>query len=496
MPRLIKRKKTDVNVEKRIITGMIVSKEYMQSIYPLIDLSYFKSSFTKKLASWTIEFYETYEEVPFDDIQSIFNAEEPTMKEEESKLISKLLARISKRYEREKGLNLPYLLDQTEKYFKTRELEITAGNLKVFLEKGDIRRAEDQISSFRKIQKLTSEWIDPFDNEEIDDTFNQMGEDFFRLPGKLGEFLGSMERDWLIGISGAFKKGKTWFLQEFELMGILSNLKVAHFSLEMNKQQTKERLYRRITGGYEEGERLQYPCFDCTKNQDNSCELSQRVCNELIPDEFQEDGDYLPCTACRGDGTNNYEKASWLEMLKAPPFDVNTVGKSLEAWQKSYNDLLRIKIYPRFSANLSDIRRDLDLLEQLEDFVPDIILIDYADILKPEDDNSIGIDKEDRTWIALSQLAAERHALVVAPTQVTKSGQDVSILKVEHTAKWVGKLGHVDAMFTLNQDDIQKVAGVMNVGIMLHRHKEFNPEAAVTILQKLMVGQANLDSEI
>jgi len=496
MPRLIKRKKTDVNVEKRIITGMIVSKEFMQSIYPLIDFAYFKSSFTRRVAYWVYDFYEAYEEVPFDDIQSIFNAEEPKLKEEEAKLISKLLTRISKRYAQDKGINLPYLLDQTELYFKTRELEITSGNLKVLLEKGDIKGAEDQLSSFRKIQKLTSEWIDPFDNNEIDETFNQMDEEFLVLPGKLGEFIGNLERDWLIGISGAFKKGKTWFLQEFELMGILCNLKVAHFSLEMNKQQTKERLYRRMTGGYEEGERLVFPCFDCVKNQDDSCELDQRVCDEPSPEKFNEEDTYLPCTACRNDGTDNYETASWAEMLDAPSFDVSSVGRTLEAWQKSYNDLLRIKIYPRFSANISDVKRDLDLLEQLEDFVPDIILIDYADILKPEEDNSVGIDKEDRTWIALSQLAAERHALVIAPTQVTKSGQDVSRLKVEHTAKWVGKLAHVDGMMTLNQTDEQKESGIMGVGWMLHRHKKFDANATVTVLQKLMVGQANLDSEI
>ena len=274
MPRLVKRKKTDVNVEKRIITGMIVSKEYMQSIYPLIDFAYFKSSFTRKIAGWVYEFYESYEDVPFDDIQSIFNAEEPKLKEEEAKLISKLLARISKRYAQDKGINLQYLLDQTETYFKTRELEITSGNLKVLLEKGDVEGAEEQIASFRKVQKLTSNWIDPFDNDEIDKTFNQMDEEFLMLPGKLGEFIGNLERDWLIGISGAFKKGKTWFLQEFELMGIMSNLKIAHFSLEMNEQQTKERLYRRMTGGFEEGGRFMYPCFDCARNKNNSCELS------------------------------------------------------------------------------------------------------------------------------------------------------------------------------------------------------------------------------
>jgi len=153
-PRLIKRKKTDVNVEKRIITGMIVSKEYMQSIYPLINFAYFKSSFTKRVAYWCYDFYGAYEEVPFDDIQSIFDKKTAKLKDEEAKLISKLLVRISKRYAQDKGLNLPYLLDETERYFKYRELEITSGNMKVMLEKGDVEGAERQIVECRKIGSI------------------------------------------------------------------------------------------------------------------------------------------------------------------------------------------------------------------------------------------------------------------------------------------------------------------------------------------------------
>lgn len=495
MPRLKLRKKTDIQIEKRIITGMIVSQDYLNDIYPLIDLSYFKSSFTKRIAKWVLDFYETYEKVPFVDIQNIFNSEAPNLKEEEAELISKLLTNISKKYELEQSLNVPYLTDQTEKYFKQRELEITSGNLRVLLERGDIEEAENQISSFRKIQKLTSNWINPFDDKEIDETFEQKDEVFFKLPGRLGEFLGNMERDWLVGISGPFKKGKTWFLQEFALMGIMSGLKVAYFSLEMSKKNTKERLYRRITGGYEEGERITFPCFDCAKNQEDTCELDKRVCDELIPNEYSEDNSYIPCTECRGDRTNNYEIVTYFETIEVPAFDVCAVGSKLSAWQRNYNNILKIKIYPRYSANISDVKRDLDLLEQLDDFIPDMILIDYADILKPENENSVGVDKEDRTWIALSQLAAEKHALTVAPTQVTKSGQDAETLGVEHTAKWVGKLGHVDAMYFINQTEEEKLLGIMNIGTMMHRHLEFNAKKTVTVLQKLMVGQANLDSE-
>jgi len=495
MPRLKLRKKTDIQIEKRILTGIITSKEYLQDIYPLIDLAYFKSSFIRRVAGWILDFYDGYTTVPVSEVQSIFNAEAPKLKEEEAEMISKFLIDISKTYELGQTLNIPYLTDQTEKYFKQRELEITSGNLRVLLERGDIEEAEKQISNFRRVQKLTSNWINPFDDKEIDETFEQKDEIFFQFPGKLGEFMGNMERGWLVGISGKYKIGKTWFLQEFGVMGIMSGLKVAHFSFEMSKQKTKERLYSRLTAGYKEGGNVKYPCFDCIKNQEDTCELEKRVCDEGKPEMYSEDDSYMPCTVCRNDKTDNYEQTTWFEMIKRPAFDVNSVGGSLKAWQRKCSDSLRIMIYPRYSANITDMKRDLDLLYQFDNFAPDIILADYAEIIGPEDSRSVGIDKEDRTWIALSQLGAERHDLTVVPTQVTKEGQDAIKLKTQHTARWVGKLAHVDAMYTQNQTEEEKLLGSMRIGTMMHRHNDFNAERTVTILQQLAVGQANLDSE-
>ena len=182
-------------------------------------------------------------------------------------------------------------------------------------------------------------------------------------------------------------------------------------------------------------------------------------------------------------------------MLHRPEYSPFEVEKSMGAWRDQIGHLYRIKSYPRFSANIMDIKRDLDLLEHVEGFVPDIIVVDYADILKPEDRSMAGIEKEDRSWIALAQMAAERHALVVAPTQVTKDAMDTQNISAKHMARWVGKLGHVDVMATLNQSEEEKLLGRARIGIIAHRHANFTPSSNVTILQNLKLGQPNLDSE-
>jgi hypothetical protein len=126
--------------------------------------------------------------------------------------------------------------------------------------------------------------------------------------------------------------------------------------------------------------------------------------------------------------------------------------------------------------------------------MPDIILIDYADILKPETSALAGVEKEDRTWIALAQLAAERSNVVVTPTQLTKEALDANIIKQKHTARWVGKLGHVDAMYAISRTEKDQNYGVMRVNCLAHRHKEFNPNEQVLVLQSYNSGVVVLDS--
>jgi hypothetical protein len=123
-------------------------------------------------------------------------------------------------------------------------------------------------------------------------------------------------------------------------------------------------------------------------------------------------------------------------------------------------------------------------------------VIDYADILKPEQEGQSGVDKEDLTWMRLSQLAGSRHALVVTATQLRKSALNAPQVKQSDTALWVGKLGHVDCMLSLNQTEKEKKERVLRVGMMVHRYEEFSEESSCYILQKLRRGQVNLDSEI
>jgi len=502
----LRRRNVSSAIEKRVLTALIVSTQFNYEVSHLIDFDYFTNSFIRTVARWCVDFFDTYEKAPFNHIRDIFDDRKVELNDEDAKLIETLLLDISQKYELDSGLNVEYSVEQALKFFKTRELEITYSNIKTLLDRNDVDGAEEQINKYTKISKMTSGWINPFDAGVPDQIF-QEEKLMFKFPGVLGDFLGGFDRGWLVGIAAAFKRGKTFQMQELAVSAMQQRLKVAFFSLEMYSVPSNKRLFQRLLGsGLEEGGTAIYPCFDCASNQDGSCTRKERTNNITLfvnnkKPTFSPKLNYKPCTYCRTsekpEDKKFYKVAWWKELIERPAFNKTNVESYRAAMERIYRNNYRFKQYPRFSANTSDIVRDLDILERTEGFVPDIIVIDYADILRPETTGaSVDTSALDDTWKSLARLAGERHALVVTASQLTRAGTDKKQVKSGDMALWIGKLAHVDVFYALNQTPEEKADGLMRVSLLAHRYADFNENDNCIILQNLSHGQVCLDSEL
>ncbi len=506
---LLKEFKTETTVEKQILTAFIVSDELLHQFADITKYEYFESHYIREVIKWVVEYYLKHERAPRTYIQQIYDYKVADGKVEApaAQLIEQLLIELSTQFEVQNEVNVEYHAEIIEEHYRARELELLANHVLNLVSEGRSKDAELLVTGHNKVARSLERFINPFDEDTIRKTFEERANDFFNFPGQLGTFLSHFERGWLVGLSGPFKRGKTWYAQEFAVQSMLSFRNVMFFSLEMSERQMNERLYKRLTVLGDEARTYNLPIFDCKYNQENSCTRPERVCrtglfeeNESwssIPPHYNPDIDYQTCTECRHNGQLDrfYFPAVWYEQVKRPAYDERRIALKLRNMQM-YFPYLKYKCYPRFSANVSDIRRDLKMVEYLHDFIPDVIVIDYADILKPEDGIEEGFQKEDRTWIALSQLAMERNCLVVTPTQVTKAGQDARQQSAKHQARWVGKLGHVDVMLALNQTEVEQNKGIMRISQIAHRHEKFTPSLNCIVLQNLDLGQPHLDSEI
>jgi hypothetical protein len=284
---------------------------------------------------------------------------------------------------------------------------------------------------------------------------------------------------------------------------IFQNLKVVFISLEMKKKNLKERIMKRLTAfGSRSGEdTFLFPVFDCLHNQLGDCDKPERknkirLCarKEDRP-AFDLDMDYRPCSYCRDHMLRDYQIATWYEPLEVPQFSLKPTRKFAKAMIDMYGDNVRMIAYPRFMAGLSDIRRDLYILEQHEGFIPNVIIVDYADILKP-DTSGDKRNQIDDIWKMLASLAAERHCIVFTASQGTRGAIYKSDLDQDDLAEWIGKLGHVDLFLGLNQSPHEKDSKVMRVNLLVHRHKEADESMSALLLQQLEVGQFAMDSHM
>lgn len=495
----INRKKVSSSIEEDILIGMIVSDSFCREIAKIFRKGYFKNSQMEKVAYWCIEFFKKYHKAPNKLIKDIFTVEKKNLSKDEINVIKLLLMKLSDKYSTGNQLNVDYLLqDKAIPYFKTQVMETAIENATALLELGKVEDAEKELNRMIVIRKDTSTWENPLDPKTAEAYFDDLesGKDFlFRLPGKLGNIVGDLERNSLLGILGAAKRGKSFWIQELAIRALFEGLNVIYISLEMASKKVKRRIYRRLTAQSDETKTYIYPAFDCANNQDNTCISKKRrnqhalLVNGERPSEFDPNSRYKICTACRGNKKGNYRAATWFVKATRNKMEAQPTIKFIEGLKLILRDNFRFRAYPKFSANISEILSDIEQLEMEENFIPDVICIDYADILAPEDSRVTGRERIDDTWKMLGNLGDVRHCLVVTASQSNRKSIDKAFLQQSDVAEDFRKIANVDMMLALNQLPEEKRRGVLRVAVIAGREGKYDEFKTVTVLEQREVGQ-------
>jgi hypothetical protein len=140
---------------------------------------------------------------------------------------------------------------------------------------------------------------------------------------------------------------------------------------------------------------------------------------------------------------------------------------------------------------VGQLNTHLDNWLYYDGFVPDVIIVDYADILAPDSRGEYR-HQLDGIWAGLRRMAMERNALVVTASQAEK-GTFHSDISETSVAEDIRKLAHVTAMVGLNQTKDEYEKGVMRISQIAIREDRKATKQAVA-LQCLDIGRPLLDS--
>jgi len=501
--------RSDKGVEKRIITGMIISDKVITHLAPFADPNVFELEVSKNIVRWILDYFDRYKSAPKNHIKDLYETEKGKLKQGLDEEIELFLAKLSEEYLSEggpDGVNDDFIIDKGKEYLKTQHLRRTAEGITALLDIGKTEEAEKFYESKKKIvDEVTYKWSKPLDDPNfLNSVFEEKEVPLFRMKGKLGDLLGDLHRGWLITVMGPAKRGKTWILENFAFDAMMSRKRVAMLSFEMKDKHQATRMYKElgVMGEGDENQGYIYPSFDCLNNQDNSCNNLERMNRETRPPKFdpKAPGRYRPCTACRKiPGGGNFLATTWFFVADRPKLSLPNTRKEIKRFNKMFGkDLLRMISFPAYSATMSDVEDQLDELERIEGFIPDVIITDYASIILSERKFNDPRHDVDDVFKAHKRLAQSRSALVVTGAQslgsgrsaLTKDLQDESDIGVNAYI-----LAHVDIMMSLDQTPEEKEKGVWRTGVLEHRWKRFNKRRQVMMLQQLELGQPIIDTE-
>lgn len=156
--------------------------------------------------------------------------------------------------------------------------------------------------------------------------------------------------------------------------------------------------------------------------------------------------------------------------LKDPSSQLS-VKKRLDLFKEAFpGSDLRIKEFPCTQCNVNTIRNLLVQLKNYEDFVPDLLIVDYLELLRPIRDQQAEYQAQQKIAEELRGLAMENNFLVWSATQTNRMGRTVKIITDSELGDSYGKIRTCDFAISLNQTTEEHDNGMMRVFVVKSRN--------------------------
>ncbi len=445
--------RVDTAREDRVLMAMIVSTDFLSRMERTIDLYAFSKP-GRTVASWCLDYYKTYDKAPGNDLNIMFDSD-LVLKDEDRTFISGLLTRISGMVDSQ--FNVEYYVDQAIDFFKTKKLQKLAGQIQNHLVSGHTDEAENLVVEYMKVEKEETTGINLFtDTERLKVRGMSERNILFTPPGAFGEMTGPIRRQDFFMYVGKGKSGKTQLLQQHGIWAAVNNgLRVLHLSLEMSEEEVTDRYYSAFTGlpltRYKGNDQILVPFF----SDEGTIEY------QMYRPELMETGDVLA-------------KADDLRMM-------------------SRGGCLIVESRPQWTFSVRDLGMLLDKYETVHNITFDVVIVDYADLLKASNTRLEFRHQVNDIFVGLRGMSQERNIAIITVSQGNRESykKDTEAAGVSEDIR---KLATVTGAFAINQTDAEKEASYWRMSPMVMRHSFFNETDTVICLNCLSVARMVMDS--
>lgn len=455
------------NLERSILVGLIVNDEVVSRIVTNLksETKPFRSKWSDRIYGWCRDYFSKYGKAPRKHIQGLFESYAESSPDEDSVgLIEKLLSSLDDDYKTlSREINADFLVDQASRHFQKVQITNSLRKAETALGKDDLDEAAQLLASFTPVSFSSAATMKALtDLDRLREAFDSPdSEPLVRYPGALGQFFGAhLCRDAFISFLAPDKRGKSFFMLDLAWRAaIVDKRKVVYFSVgDLSEKQMWKRIGVRAARWPMRDGAYQWPCE--VRIPKAIKKGRGKVSLKTISKEFSK-----PLSGARAE-----------EAVK-------------EAWAKtaSSSSLLQFECHPNSTMSVADIDVRIEAFIR-EDWVPDVVVVDYADILAHEP----GVSREDfrhktnETWKALRRISQKYHILVVTATQSNALAYGGGLLSMKNFSEDKRKLSHVTGMVGINQTDkSEKDRGIFHLNWIVLREGAYHEQKCVTVAGSL-----------
>lgn len=462
----------DGDPERLVLTGCITSAEVLNHVASVWrEPGLFKSAWANIVCRWCVEHHkECGGQPPGKDITTrylMWTATEPDRTTDS--LVSTLLEGLSAEYEqRQRELNVPYVLGVANRLFDENRFDQVVTEAQDLRQRGKIQEAGATLLKWQSVAiapgSETPWYGDVKEVEALYPKDNQPPPDprLVVYPGALGNFFKhNFERHGFVSFLAPTGRGKTFWLQDVGFRALLNHKRVAFFSVgDMTIQQFERRLACRDA---------QHPWQ--STNRDGSWPCVVRKPMKVAPPA----GVGLP------------PQVAYQERTFKGPSQARTI---LDAHQGLVNKSFKMRSpymlssHPNLTLTVPDLSKKLKEWRQRRGFVADVVIVDYADNLKPVNERQDHRIQVMWTWKMLRALSQEFDCLVVTATQAKADSfklKEGAVLGMYHFSDSRTKMDDVTAMYGLNQTNDEKKLQVWRVNQVKTRDSDGNQTDVVWV---------------
>lgn len=449
----MKSEKIEGSAEKRSITAMIVDKVVLARVADKWTKDgLFASKWANLVGRWCLDFFEAYNEAPKKEIRSIFQAWAEDNKDDDTvELVDRFLTGLSDDYATlEAEAQSEFVIDLAEKHFNKVLVDRAIEVLEGYRDTNQIDKAIRYAQNLNKLEIGLGSGIDVFQNKEaIIQAFESKHEPIIRYSGAAANFFeDNLERDAFIGVMAPEKRGKSWFLQEFAHRGVLQRHKVAMFQCgDMSQNQVMRRLMVRVAQLPAKNIKVKYPVA-MGKNSDDAVTVTHEV--QEYPALINWQAAWAACKELTRETLRSKQPFWKLSCHPSGTISVRGIENIINGWIRT-------------------------------GWVPDVVVIDYADILAAIDPRADKRDQINDTWMALRALSQKLHCLVITATQSNVRSYGVETMDMKNFSEDKRKFAHVTGMIGLNQTRVEKEQGVMRLNWVTLRENEYHEGRCVHV---------------